>query len=155
MDNRLQQNLQEIFSIYFSLKVTSHVFKIEKIAVRLQPESIYRSLPIQTWSLFFECTFEKLFYENSVSTVNCILEDLLVRVTVQCHSKNLVLKLCIRCWEIKLRANSFPPCYSVTSTALPRDFYFFKLTQPLTVSTVQLQEKGGKIERKPYPLPMV
>jgi hypothetical protein len=44
-----------------------------------------------------------------------------------------------------------------TSTALPLDFYFFKLTQPLTVFTVQLQytvkEKGGKTERKPFPLP--
>jgi hypothetical protein len=28
--------------------------------------------------------------------------------------------------------------------------YFFKLTQPLTVS---VKEKGGKPERKPYPLP--
>ena len=33
---------------------------------------------------------------------------------------------------------SFPPCY------------FFKLTQPLTVS---VKEKGGKPDRKPYPLP--
>jgi hypothetical protein len=35
--------------------------------------------------------------------------------------------------------------------------YFFKLTQPLTVSTVQslytVKEKGGKPYRKPYPLP--
>jgi hypothetical protein len=34
---------------------------------------------------------------------------------------------------------------------------FFKLTQPLTVSTVQLlytvKEKGVKPDRKPYPLP--
>ena len=45
---------------------------------------------------------------------------------------------------------SFPPCYSVTSTALPCVFYFFKLTQPLTVS---VKEKGGKPDRKPYPLP--
>ncbi len=29
---------------------------------------------------------------------------------------------------------SFSPCYSVTSTGLPWDFYFFKLMQPLTVS---------------------
>ncbi len=36
------------------------------------------------------------------------------------------------------------------STALPWDFYFFKLTQPLTVS---VKEKGGKPDRKPYPLP--
>jgi hypothetical protein len=27
--------------------------------------------------------------------------------------------------------------FKVTSTALPLDFYFFKLTQPLTVSTVR------------------
>jgi hypothetical protein len=36
-------------------------------------------------------------------------------------------------------------------------FCFFKLTQPLTVSTVQLlytaKEKGGKPNRKPHPLP--
>jgi hypothetical protein len=36
-------------------------------------------------------------------------------------------------------------------------FYFFKLTQPLTVSRVQLlytaKEKGRKPYRKPYPLP--
>ncbi len=43
------------------------------------------------------------------------------------------------------------------STALPWDFYFFKLALPLIVSTVQLlytvKEKGGKPDRKPYPLP--
>jgi hypothetical protein len=34
--------------------------------------------------------------------------------------------------------------FLVTSSALPREFYFFKLTQPLTVSTVQLiKEKGN------------
>ncbi len=47
--------------------------------------------------------------------------------------------------------------FIVTSPALSWDFYFFKLTQPLTVSTVQLmntvKEKGGKPGRKPYPLP--
>jgi hypothetical protein len=40
--------------------------------------------------------------------------------------------------------------FTVTSTALPRDLYFFKLTQPLTISTVQLlytvKEKGGKTD---------
>jgi hypothetical protein len=44
-----------------------------------------------------------------------------------------------------------------TCTALPWNFYFYKLTQPLTVSTVQLlytvKEKGGKPDRKPYPRP--
>ncbi len=39
------------------------------------------------------------------------------------------------------------------------DLYFFKLTQPLTGSTVHLlymvKEKGGKPDRKPYRLPMV
>jgi hypothetical protein len=43
------------------------------------------------------------------------------------------------------------------NTALPLDAYLFKLTQPLTVYAVQLlytvKEKGGKPERKPYPLP--
>ncbi len=42
--------------------------------------------------------------------------------------------------------------FIVTSVALPWDFYFFKLTQPLTVSTT-VKEKGGKPDRKPYPLP--
>jgi hypothetical protein len=50
---------------------------------------------------------------------------------------------------------SFPPCYS--PTALPWDFYFFKLTQPVTVSRGHLmytfKEKGGKPDRKSYPLP--
>ncbi len=40
-------------------------------------------------------------------------------------------------------------CYSVSSTALPWDSYFFKLTQPLIVS---VREKGGKPDRKPYSL---
>jgi hypothetical protein len=35
-------------------------------------------------------------------------------------------------------------------TGLPWDFYFYKLTQPLTVS---VKEKGGKPDRKLYPLP--
>ncbi len=43
----------------------------------------------------------------------------------------------------KQSLNIFPPCYSQPPlhTALPWDLYFFKLTQPLTVSV------------KPYPLP--
>ncbi len=45
--------------------------------------------------------------------------------------------------------------FTATSTALPWDFYFFKLTQPLTIFTIQLlytvQEKGGKPDRKLYP----
>ncbi len=37
------------------------------------------------------------------------------------------------------RLKSFPPCYSQSHhTALPWDFYFFKLRQPLIVSRVQL-----------------
>ncbi len=46
--------------------------------------------------------------------------------------------------------------FKVTSTALPWDLYFFKLTQPLTVSRVQLlytvKEKGGQPDRKLYHL---
>ncbi len=46
---------------------------------------------------------------------------------------------------------------TVTSKSLPSVFFFFKLTQPLTVSSVRLlhtvKEKGGKPDRKPYPLP--
>ncbi len=46
--------------------------------------------------------------------------------------------------------------FTVTSRALPRVFYFFLLTQPLPVSTVKLlytvKKKGGKPNRKPYPL---
>ncbi len=36
---------------------------------------------------------------------------------------------------------------------MPLDFYFFKFTQPLTVSSLQLKEKGGKPNRKPCPFP--
>jgi hypothetical protein len=47
--------------------------------------------------------------------------------------------------------------FTVTAAALLWDFYFFKLTQPFKVSTVLLlytvKEKGGKPDRKPYPLP--
>jgi hypothetical protein len=46
--------------------------------------------------------------------------------------------------------------FTVTSIALPRDFCFFKLMQPLSVSRVQflytLKAKGGKPDRKPNPL---
>jgi hypothetical protein len=49
--------------------------------------------------------------------------------------------------------------FTVTLTALPWDFYLFKLTQPLTVSTVRymwpIKEKGGKPDRKPDPLPYI
>jgi hypothetical protein len=51
--------------------------------------------------------------------------------------------------------------FTVTSIDLPSDFYFCKLTQPLTVSRVYLlyiytvKEKGGKPNRKPHPFPMV
>ncbi len=54
-----------------------------------------------------------------------------------------------------LRPNSWTNSLliTVTSIALSCDFYFFKLTQPLIVSTVQLlftvKEKGGKPDRKP------
>jgi hypothetical protein len=40
--------------------------------------------------------------------------------------------------------------FTVTTTTLPWDFFFFKLTQPLTNS---VKEKGGKTDRKPNPLP--
>jgi hypothetical protein len=46
--------------------------------------------------------------------------------------------------------------FTVTSAALPGDFYFFKLTQPLTVSTFPLintiKEAGGKPDRIPSQL---
>jgi hypothetical protein len=49
--------------------------------------------------------------------------------------------------------------FRVTSTVLPSEFHFFNFTQPLTVSGGQLlytvNEKGGKPERKPNPLPKV
>ncbi len=46
---------------------------------------------------------------------------------------------------------SYPPCYlkNSTSTSLPRDLYFFKLAQPLQVSTGNRIRR--KPERKPYP----
>jgi hypothetical protein len=49
--------------------------------------------------------------------------------------------------------------FTVTSAALPRDFYFFKLMQPLAVSRVLLvytvKEKGGKHDRNQTPCSMV
>jgi hypothetical protein len=42
--------------------------------------------------------------------------------------------------------------FTVTSTALPGNVYFFKLTQPLTVS---VKEKGGKPDKNRTPFPMV
>ncbi len=55
------------------------------------------------------------------------------------------------------KSKSFLPCHTVTSKDLPRDFYFFKLTQPLPISGFQLlctvKEKKGKPDRKTYPLP--
>ncbi len=60
--------------------------------------------------------------------------------------------------EIHTKKSSefFSLLFTVTSTYLPWDLYFFKLTQPLTFSTVQLlctvKEKGGKTDRKSYPL---
>jgi hypothetical protein len=47
--------------------------------------------------------------------------------------------------------------FTITFGDLPSDLYFFKLTQPLTVSTVQLlctvKEKRGEPDRKSYPIP--
>ncbi len=45
--------------------------------------------------------------------------------------------------------------FTVNSTALPWDLYFFKLMHPLRYfySWVTVKEKGGKPDRKPYPLP--
>jgi hypothetical protein len=59
-----------------------------------------------------------------------------------------------------LRASLLAILSHLYTTALPSDLHFFKLTQPLTVSTVQLQllytvKKGGerrKPDRKPYPM---
>ncbi len=43
--------------------------------------------------------------------------------------------------------------FRVTSTALPWDFYFFKLTQPLTVQLgYTVKKQGRKPDRKPFPL---
>jgi hypothetical protein len=57
-------------------------------------------------------------------------------------------------WPNYLTKSRQKSCYSllftITCTALPWDLYFFKLTQPLTVS---VNEKGGKTDGKPYPLP--
>ncbi len=39
--------------------------------------------------------------------------------------------------------------FTVTSTVLPLDFYFIKLTQPLTVSKVYLMNTVKEKERKP------
>ncbi len=47
--------------------------------------------------------------------------------------------------------------FTVISTGFPWDFYFFRITQPLTISSVLLlytvKEKGGIPDRIPHPLP--
>ncbi len=52
---------------------------------------------------------------------------------------------------------SFPPCYSQSPLQLYHEIYHSSNSHPLSVSTVQLlytvKEKGGKPDRKPYPLP--
>ncbi len=52
----------------------------------------------------------------------------------------------------------FPPCYSQSPLQLYVEIFFLsKVSQPLTVFTVQLlytvKEKGGKPDRKPFPPP--
>ncbi len=75
---------------------------------------------------------------------------LLTAITLKKPSRGRILE-----WNSDKSLKSFPPCYLVSSTALPWDFYFFKFTQP--ISTVQLlytvKEKGGKPDRKPHHLP--
>jgi hypothetical protein len=60
---------------------------------------------------------------------------------------NFWTSLTLVSWGRILEQNPVP---TVPSTALPWDFYFFKLTQPLTVS---VKEKVGKHDRKPHPIP--
>ncbi len=62
---------------------------------------------------------------------------------------------CPACWAMGtkfLRVSSL--LFMFPSSHLPWDFYFFKLTQPPTVSSVQLlytvKEKGGKLDRQAY-----
>jgi hypothetical protein len=75
---------------------------------------------------------------------------------IQCapvYSENEVHtpRVCSRGRNSDKSLKSFPPCYSLSPIQLFLEiFYFFKLTQPLTVSVT---EKGGKPDRKPYPLP--
>jgi hypothetical protein len=88
--------------------------------------------------------------------------------------KICILAKCLFCMQ-SLRPNSwtksrqksfefFSLLFTVTSTALPWDLYFFKFTQPLKFffkltqpltyfySSVTLKEKGGKPGSKLYPL---
>ncbi len=80
--------------------------------------------------------------------------------------RTVICTIVLYCTYIKLKPNSWTKSrqkssafssllFTVTSTALPWAFYFLKLTQPLTVSTVQLlytvKDKVEKPERKPYP----
>ncbi len=70
--------------------------------------------------------------------------------SVLCHPVLPWATLCSSAEFLDEIQTNFPPCYSITPTALSWDLYFFKLTQPLTVS---VKEKGGKPDRKAYPLP--
>ncbi len=94
-------------------------------------QKVYRSLTIQTWSLFYKCTFEKLFFEKSIITVNFFLEELIclfssishsmfnVIVNILCSSEATVYDtgrfsfLRPNSWTKSDKSlTSFPPCYS-------------------------------------------
>ncbi len=52
------------------------------------------------------------------------------------------------------KSEDFPPCYSQSPTALPWDFLFFQTHATSCVKLLYtVKEKGGKPDRKPYPLP--
>ncbi len=53
-------------------------------------------------------------------------------------------------WNPDKSLKSVPPCYSQSPLCFAWYFYFFKLTQPLTVS---VKEKAGKPDRKLWSLP--
>jgi hypothetical protein len=91
-----------------------------------------------------------------------------LRAVIQTNlfSVSLLYAQSYRCWteaefydeiQTKVLRVFLLAIHSHPSIAWPWDSNFFKLTQPLTVSTIQLlytvKEKGGKPDRKPYPLP--
>jgi hypothetical protein len=101
----------------------------------------------------------RAMFGGFVNTCVCVLERTHIFLSVQRPNS----------WaKIQTKVLRVPSLlFTVTFTALPRDLYFFKitqtlmyffiLTQPLTYFyisvTVHCKGEGGKPHRKPYPLP--
>ncbi len=81
------------------------------------------------------------------------MSDRLERKRQNARRGRWALVYCVMCTEAEIldeiQTKFSSLVFTVTSTALPWDFYLFKLTQPLTVS---VKGKGGKPDHIPFPM---